>query len=97
MQLRDGEQAVVICDGANDCDGLVGIGFFRALGGDFAGNAGDGHGRAINAGHEESFEDDFVEVGVSSAWKVWTLVDFRSPRSRTQTYGRGSGTASPTV
>jgi len=69
VQLGDGQQAVVICDGANYGDGLVGIGLLCALGGDFAGDAGDGHGRAVDAGHEEAFEDNFVEVGVGSAGK----------------------------
>jgi hypothetical protein len=39
-----------------------------ALGADFAGDAGDGHGRAVDAGHEKTLEHDLVEVGVGSAW-----------------------------
>lgn len=58
----DGQEAVVVCDGGDDADGLVGVGFLGGFGGDFAGDAGDGHRGAVDAGHEEAAEDDFVEV-----------------------------------
>lgn len=56
------QEAVVVCNGAHHTDGLVGVGFLGGLGGDFAGDTRDGHGRAVDAGHEEPAEDDFVEV-----------------------------------
>jgi len=69
VQLGYNKETVVICDGADDGDGLVGVGLLCGLGGDFGGDTGDGHRRAVDAGHEEASEDDFVEVGVSSACK----------------------------
>jgi len=69
VQLWDREHAVVVCDGADDGDGLVGVGLFGGLGRDFSCDAGDGHGWAVDAGHEEAAEDDFVEVGVSATGK----------------------------
>lgn len=58
----DGQEAVVVCDGSDDTDGLVGVCFLGRFSSDFAGDAGDGHGGAVDAGHEEAAEDDFVEV-----------------------------------
>ena len=70
MQFGDLEEAVVVGDGADDADCLVLVGLFRGFGGDFGGDAGDGHGRAVDAGHEEALEDDFVEVGFGTAWRA---------------------------
>ena len=68
VEFGDGQEAVVICDGSNDGDRLVLVGLLCALGADFADDAGDGHGRAVDAGHEKTLEHDLVEVGVGSAW-----------------------------
>lgn len=55
----------VIGDGADDDDGLIGrLGVFV---GDLFGDAGEGDGRSVDFRHEESAEDDLVEVGVGSA------------------------------
>jgi hypothetical protein len=62
VECGNGEETVVVCDGGDNADGLVGVGFLGGFGGDFAGDAGDGHRGAVDAGHEEAAEDDFVEV-----------------------------------
>lgn len=67
VELGHGHEAVVVGDGADHGDGLVLVRLLRALGADLAGDAGDGHGRAVDAGHEESLEHNLVEVGVGSA------------------------------
>lgn len=59
--LGDGQEAVVIGDGANDDDGLA----FGLLGG-VCHDARDGHRRAVDSRHEEAAEDDLVEVGIGS-------------------------------
>jgi hypothetical protein len=68
VQFGDSEEAVVVRDGANDADGFVFVRFLRGLRGDFTGDAGDGHWGAVDAGHEEAAEDDFVEVRVCAAY-----------------------------
>jgi hypothetical protein len=65
-QLGDGEEAVVVGDGAHDDDGLVLGGVVGALGVGGAYEAGEGDGGAVDAGHEEAAEDDLVEVGVGT-------------------------------
>lgn len=73
VQLGDLEHAVVVGHGANYGDGLVGVGLLCTLARHFAGDAGDGHGRAVDAGHEEALEHDSVERSVGSAWFFWEL------------------------
>lgn len=71
-ESSDGElwndlESVIVCDGADDCDSLALIGLLSRLCADFAVNAGDGHGRSVYSRHEQSLEDDFVEVGIGSS------------------------------
>ncbi len=67
MEFGDGKQAVVIGDGADDDYGLVGVGRVLGVGAGDVDDAGDGHGRTVDPGHEEAAEDYFVEVGVGAA------------------------------
>lgn len=69
VEFRHGQEAVVVRDGSDHSDGLVLVCLLCALGGDLAGDAGDGHWGAVDAGHEKSLEHNLVEVGVSSALK----------------------------
>ena len=69
VKRRNGEllghfqQAGVVGDGTDDDDGFVCRGDLLggAAGGEHA-EAGEGEGGAVRAGHEESAENDFVEV-----------------------------------
>lgn len=63
--LGDGEEAVVISDGANDNDGLLLVGLV-ALGESHEARKRDG--RSVDARHEETAQDDLVEVGVGTAY-----------------------------
>ena len=67
-ELGDGEQAVVVGDGADDDDGFLGGGGFVGWVDGHGDDAGEGDGGAVDAGHEEAAEDDFVEGGVGAAW-----------------------------
>ena len=58
-QFGNGEQARVVGDGTDDDEGLL-----RARHGD---ETGEGHGRAVDTGHEEAAEDDAVEWRGGSA------------------------------
>lgn len=61
-ELGDCEEAVVVGDGPDDDDGLVLVlvsGAFVLCDGYDAGN---GDGGSVDAGHEETAEDDLVEV-----------------------------------
>ena len=60
LELGGGEHAAIVSDGTDQDNGLV----FLAL--DVSGNAGDGHGGAVDSGHKQSGQDDFVELGVST-------------------------------
>lgn len=67
--------SVVICDGADNSDGLSLVFLLCGFGGDLADDSGDGHGWTVYSGHEQSSEDDLVEVGIGSSW-VWLVLDF---------------------
>ena len=69
MHLGNSEEAVVIGDSANHDNGLVLVDFRGMFGGGFGNNAGDGHWWAIDAGHKEAAEDDFVEIAVCATCK----------------------------
>ena len=58
----DGQQTRVVCDGADDDEGFLGLG--EAL------QAGEGEGGAVDAGGEEAAEDDGVEGGGGAACAV---------------------------
>lgn len=92
-ELGDGQDAVVIGNGADDDDGLALVGFGGVLD-----DAGERDGRAVDPGHEQAAQHDFVEVGISAAWGI--LYQHRRSRKASafrvsQTYGQGSDTASP--
>lgn len=67
VECRDFEKAIVVGNGADNADGLVFVGLLCLFGRDFAGDSGNGHGRAVDAGHEQAAKDNFVEVGVGAA------------------------------
>lgn len=98
-QLGDLEQAVVVGDGADNDDGLALVGLARVLVGSRCDDAGDGHGRAVDARHEQTAEDHLVEVRIRAAclcgqnWP-WARVGF-AVGAFEATYGQGNGTASP--
>ena len=69
VHFGNGQHTVVVGDGADDSDGLVSVGLLCGLRGDFAGDAREGHGRAVDAGHEKALQDDFVEVGIGSSYR----------------------------
>lgn len=64
-ELGDGQETVVIGDGADDDDGLV-VGLLRHVGDD----AGERHWGPVDAGHEEAAEDDLVEGRLSAACAI---------------------------
>lgn len=71
--LGEGQETVVIGDGADDDDGAL------LLLADVGNNAGEGNGRAVDLGHEKSSENNLVEGGIGSAWcRKRTLVAQRS-------------------
>jgi len=61
-ELRDGQETVVIGDSANNDNGLV-VGLLRGVRND----SGDGDWGSVDAGHEQSTENDLVEGRVGSA------------------------------
>lgn len=61
-ELGDGQETVVIGDGADDDDGLV-VGLL----GDVGDDSGEGHRGPVDAGHEEAAEDDLVEGRLGAA------------------------------
>ena len=65
-QLGHGEEADVVCDCADDDEGF---GVLGCVGG-VSCETGEGDGRAVDAGHEEAAEEDFVEGAVCAAWRV---------------------------
>jgi len=69
VKFGDGEEAVVICDGADYDYGLVLVSLCGGPGCSFRDDAGDGHWRAVDAGHEETAEDNLVEVRVCATGK----------------------------
>lgn len=64
-ELGDGQDAVVIGNGADDDDSLALVGFGGVLD-----DAGERDGRAVDPGHEQAAQHDFVEVGISAAWGI---------------------------
>lgn len=62
MELWHVEEAVVICDGTDHDDGLVFVSLCGMLACGFRDDAGQGHWRAVDAGHEEAAEDNLIEV-----------------------------------
>ena len=67
-EFGDGEEACVVCYCTDDDEGAVSRGelLAGAAGAEHA-QAGEGHGRAVDAGHEEAAENDFVEGRVGTA------------------------------
>lgn len=59
--LGEGQETVVIGDGADDDDGAL------LLLAKVGNNAGEGNGRAVDLGHEKSSENNLVESGIGSA------------------------------
>lgn len=66
-ELGDGEEAVVVGDGADKNDGLAGSLFADVLGGGGTDDTADGHGWPVDLGHKQPAEDNSVELGVSAA------------------------------
>lgn len=62
VHLGDDKETVVIGDGANNDDGLLLVAVL-----DIGGNAREGHGGAVDAGHEQAAEDNLVEGSISAA------------------------------
>lgn len=62
-ELGDGQETVVIGDGADDDDGLV-VGLLGHVGDD----AGEGDRGPVDAGHKQAAEDDLVEGRLGAAW-----------------------------
>lgn len=57
-----------------------------------SGDSRETDGRAIDAGHEEAAEDDFVEGGVGPAWSVKGFVSSLNMEERgTVSYERETG------
>ena len=70
MELGHVEQAIVISDGADYDNGLVRVGGLLGVGAGYVDDAGEGHGWAVDLGHEEAAKDYLVEVGVGAAcWR----------------------------
>ena len=74
MECRDGEflghfqQARVVGDGTDDDDGLIGrCNFLTGAARGEHGEAAEGEGGPVGAGHEEAAENDFVEVRIGFA------------------------------
>lgn len=62
LQLGDGEDALVVGDGAHDDGDLA----FSAFVFHQSGHTRDRNGGTINAGHEQTTQDDLVELGIRS-------------------------------
>lgn len=81
-ELGNGEETVVVGDGAHNDDGLALVFLCGTLALGDGYEAGNGDGRAVDAGHEEAAEDDLVEVGVGTACAreeglVWSFSGLR--------------------
>ncbi len=61
--LGDGQETVVIGDGANDDDGLLLVAVLEV-----GRNAGQRDGGAVDAAHEQAAEDHLVEGSIGAAW-----------------------------
>jgi len=62
VDLGDGQETVVIGDGADNNDGLLLVAVLEV-----GGNARERDGRAVDAAHEEAAQDDLVEGRVGAA------------------------------
>ena len=71
-QLRNLEEAVIVCDGANDDDGLALVCIRRLLVGCGRDNARDRDGWAVDARHEQTAQDCLVEARVGTACDIPT-------------------------
>lgn len=65
-EFWDVDQSVVVGDGSDDGDGSLGLGGILRIR-DLSGNVGDRDGRSVDLGHEQSSEDDLVELRVRSS------------------------------
>jgi len=74
-ELGDDLKSVVVGDSANDCDGLALVSLLGTLSANFAVDSGDRHGRSVYSRHEQSLEDDLVEVGIGSSSKESVKLD----------------------
>lgn len=92
VEFRDFEHAVVICDGTDDADCLSLVCFLCCLGGDFAVNSRNGHGRSVDSRHVEAAEDNLVELCICAAFVTLAIVRSELVRCAC-TYERGSGRA----
>lgn len=63
IKLRNLEETVVVCDGADDNDSLLLVAVL-----DVGGDAGEGHGRAVDAAHKQPAENDLVEGRVGTTY-----------------------------
>ena len=62
VQLGDLEETVVVRDGADNDDRLLLVAVL-----DVGGDAGERHGRAVDAAHEQPAQDDLIEGRVGTA------------------------------
>lgn len=85
MKFWDVEEAVVICDGANYGDCLIGVSRMVGIGAGNIDNTRDGHRWAVDFGHEEAAENYFVEV------RVGATCSERDVRRSSSFCGRRSG------
>jgi len=63
-ELGDGQETVVIGNGANDDNGLV-VGLLGGVRDD----SRDGNGRSVDARHKKTAQDDLIEGRVGPAWQ----------------------------
>jgi len=70
VELGDLEETVVVRDGADNHDSLLLVAVL-----DVGGNAGEGHGRAVNAAHKQPAENDLVKGRVGTASKEAVELD----------------------
>lgn len=66
LDLGDGQQAVVVGDGADNDNGLLGAVTVAGVGS----NARQRDGRAVDARHKEAAQDDLVEGSIGTACLV---------------------------
>lgn len=81
LDLGDGQQAVVVGDGADNDNGLLSAVAVAGVGR----NARQRHGRAVDARHKEAAQDDLVEGSIGTAWVVSMREDdVESMQTRTE-------------
>ncbi len=70
------EQTGVVGNSADDNEGaLGGLHFFGGAAAGEHGEAGEGEGGTVDAGHEEAAEDYFVEVGVGTTYREGLVLE----------------------